>query len=134
MLLYAPLAAFVNHIQDYKRSNPGGYIAPYMAREFPEDEDWICPKLASYELLNDPFLFAGKNLVMVVNSCDVAAKIDAANNLSTYAKTGCADKAVINANIERVRALYKTLQKIFVPKFYVENGRQQSAITERGES
>ena len=49
-------------------------------------------------------------------------------------KKSCADKTVIDANIESVRIAYKTLQEIFKPDFYVLNEVLKWAITERGEN
>ena len=49
---------------------------PELEKEFPDNERWICPNVEEYTLLNNPFLFAGNNFVMVVNACDVAVEID----------------------------------------------------------
>ena len=60
-------------------------------QEFPEDEQWICPQLDSYDLLNDPYLFdLGQNLAMIVKSCTLAAEVDLQYNITTYAKGECA--------------------------------------------
>ena len=71
---------------------------------------------------------------MVVNTCQVATQIDSENDLSSYANGDCADSSVAEANIESVRVVYKTVQKIFDPEFYAENQRMQSTVTVRGES
>ena len=40
---------------------------PSFRREFPKGERWICPNVDKYQLLNNPFLFWGKNFAMVIN-------------------------------------------------------------------
>ena len=72
---------------------------------------WVCPDLEEdFDLLNDPFLFHGKNFAMVVNQCDIAAQIVEENNLTTYTNTTCANETVIEEEIMNIRGLYKTTQ------------------------
>ena len=91
---------------------------PDVYMEYPADELWVCPLVDEVELLNDPFLFRGKNFAMVVNRCDVAASIDAENGLSTYANTTCVDSTRIDDAITDIRGLYKTVQHVFAPEYY----------------
>ena len=85
-------------------------IYPELEKEFPESERWICPNVEEYSLLNNPFLFAGNNFVMVVNACNVAVEIDAKNNVTSYAgDTSCSSDDIIQENIENVRIIYKAV-------------------------
>ena len=61
----------------------------FFLTEFSSDE-WICPDIASIELWRNPFLYTtGKNLVMVVNECNVAVDVDTANGVTSYSTTAC---------------------------------------------
>ena len=49
---------------------------------------WVCPDVANITLMNNPSLYTagdGTEFIMVVNDCETAIQIDAANSLSTYA-------------------------------------------------
>ena len=69
-----------------------------------------------------------------MNECDVAAKIDARYNLSTYTNETCANATAISGNIETLRGYFKTIQQLFDPDYYAKNGRMQSVVTMRGEN
>ena len=83
---------------------------PELKKEFPDNERWICPNVEEYTLLNNPFLFAGANFVMVVNACNVATEIDEKFNITSYAgDTSCSSDDIIQDNIEHVRIFYKAV-------------------------
>jgi len=96
------------------------------------DKAWICPNLRNIDVLNNPFLFSkGRNFVMVVNDCEVAAATDAEKGLKPYTDKGCADKATIQANIADVRVEYKIMSQNFNPSDYKKNDSTTTVIRKR---
>ena len=61
--------------------------------EFENVGDWLCPDIDSIELLSDPYQFAnGKQIVALVNRCDIAEQVDQENGLvPNYNTTPCLD-------------------------------------------
>ena len=61
-------------------NDPGYEGTAFMTTEFVKTpRRWICPDVEDFSLFNDPDTFTnGRDMVMVVNQCEIAQAIDQA--------------------------------------------------------
>ena len=80
--------------------------------EFEQFNEWLCPDISSLDLKSDPYQYSsGKQIVGIVNRCDIAEKVDNENGLKpAYSTEACLDdlsKDSIKWSIEQLKVTVK---------------------------
>ena len=93
---------------------------------------WICPKVRTIEIYNNPFLFdTGRNFVMVINKCSVAVDVDSTVGVESYSTATCLDDTEAAKHIDDIRMTYKIMAQNFNPEQYAEDGKMRPIIKRR---